>query len=175
MSSAITRFGKWVASLAVLVVGCNTDTRTEYLHPPTAKIESELSLSQPELVPFSADGVVAAPLFRMLTPQSTQIWIKLWAQTVQPVSVRAGVLAGASGQNSLSYPKEQSTKTDKVAGKGLQYGLILLGEVSNEALAAMTKDGPAQLSIEWKVNAAAEFRPLRFAISPKTTKHWATH
>lgn len=175
MSSAITRFGKWAASLVVLVVGCNTDTRTEYLHPPTAKIETELSLSQPELTPFSADGVVAAPLFRMLTPQSTQIWIKLWSMTNQTVSVRSVVLSGPNGQNSLPYPKEQTTKTDKAAGKGVQYGLVLLGEVSNEALAAMTKDGSAQLSIEWKVSPAAEFRPLRFSISPKTTKHWATH
>ena len=41
-------------------------------------------------------------------------------------------------------------------------GLILLGEVSNDKLAMLTKSGPAQLGIDWKVGAASEYRPLRF-------------
>lgn len=174
MSSAISRFGKWASSLLVLVVGCNTDTRTEYLHLPTCKIETELSLSASELTPFRQEGVVAAPLLRMLTPKSTQIWIKLWAPSVQTVAVRSVVLAGPSGEESRSFPAELTTQTDKPAGKGLMYGLILIGEISNDALGAMTKAGSAQLAIDWKVN-AADFHPLRFTITPKTTKHWATH
>jgi hypothetical protein len=169
----MTRFGKWVASLAVLVVGCNTDTRTDYLHLPTDKIEAELSLTSPELAPFRSDGVVAAPLFRTLTPQSTQVWIKLWSSSLQSVSVRSVVLTGS--QDSVSFPAEHTTQTDKAAGKGIQYGLILLGEVRNDKLAAMTQSGPAQLAIDWKVGATSEYRPLRFVISAKTSKHWATH
>ena len=175
MRSAISRFGKWAAALVVLVAGCNTDTRTEYLHPPTDKIEADLSLSSPELEPFRVDGVVAAPLFRTLTPQSTQVFIKLWAPSNLSVSVRSVVLSGPGAENSLSFPHEHTIQTDKTAGKGILYGLILLGEVSNDKLAMLTKSGPAQLGIDWKVGAASEYRPLRFVISVKTSRHWATH
>lgn len=177
MSSAITRFGKWAASLMVVLVGCNTDTRTEYLHHPTARIETELSLSRPELRDFSVDGVVAAPLFRMLTPQTTQVWIKLWTTSGKTVAVKSALLSGVGAQasQSHSFPAEQSTQTDKPATKGVQYGLILLGELSNEALALLAKDGQAQLAIELKVIPAQEYRPLRFAITRHTSKHWATH
>ena len=58
MSFANTRIGKWAASLLVMVAGCNQDTRIEYQHNPTVHIESDHTLSRPELTPFTVDGVV---------------------------------------------------------------------------------------------------------------------
>ncbi len=177
MSSAISRLGTWAASVMVALVGCNTDTRIEYQHDPTGRIETELSLTRPELAPFRVDGVVAAPLFRMITPQSTQVWIKLWSTSSKTVSVRSALLAGSGAQSAQrqSFATEQSTLTEKPASKGVQYGLILLGELSNEALASMAKDGQAQFSIELRVNPATEYQPLRFVITRHATKQWATH
>ena len=177
MSSAITRLGQWAASVFVLVLGCNTDTRIEYQHDPTTRLETDHTLNRAELAPFTMDGVVVAPLFRMLTPQSTQVWLKLWAPGGKTVSARAAQLTGTGAQSAQSqqFPAEKSATTEKTDVKGVQYGLILLGEVGNDALAALASTGSAKLTVELKVSPAADYRSLSFDITRHKTKQWATH
>lgn len=176
MSSAISSFGKWAASLLV-VLGCSQDTRLEYQHEPTLSIEKERTLARPELQPFTVDGVVIAPLLRMLTPQSTQLWLRCWSASTKPVSARAALLTGAGAQSAQSqqFAAEQSTVTDKTDLKGIQYGLILLGELGNDALASLSASGTARLAVDVKVGPGAEFKRLSFEITRHTTKQWATH
>jgi|JI6StandDraft_1071083.scaffolds.fasta_scaffold19495_5 hypothetical protein len=177
MSFANTRIGKWAASLLVMVAGCNQDTRIEYQHNPTVHIESDHTLSRPELTPFTVDGVVVAPIFRMLTPQSTQVWLKLWTTSGKTVSARAAHLSGTGAQSAQSqqFPAEHTTTTEKKDAKGVQYGLILLGELGNDVLASLASDGSAKLMVEIRVSPAAEYRSLSFDITRHKTKQWATH
>ena len=177
MDFVIPRIARWTAALAFAIAGCNVDTRIDYEHAPTSKLESDHTLNRPELSPFSVDGVVVAPLFRMITPQSTQVWLKLWTSSGKTVTARAAALCGIGAQAAQCqrFPVEISATTDRTDVKGAQYGLILLGEIGNDALTAMTAAGGAKLSAELRVGAAEEYRMLSFAISRQQSRHWATH
>lgn len=174
MSSAFSRLGQLAASLVVAIVGCSQDTRTDYVHVPTARIDKERTLARAELAPFTIDGVVAAPLVRALTPQRTQVWLKLWSDAPRTVSARGAQLSGSGAPNTL-LPAEQSTLTEKNDIKGVLYGLVLLGEVSSDALTALGASGTATLAVDLRVAPATEYRRFSFELTRQKTQQWATH
>lgn len=177
MSSAITRLFLSATSALSLLLGCTTETRVEYQHDPTARIETDHALNRAELAPFTVDGVVVAPLLRPLAAQGTQVWLTLWATTGKTAAVRAVQFAGTGAQSAQiqQFPAENTVTTEKPEAKGLQSGDILVGVLSKEAVAAMTASGSAQLTIELRVNPSLEYRRLSFDITRHTTKQWVTH
>lgn len=177
MSSAITRLGLWATSALTLLLGCTTDTRIDYRHDPTARIETDHTLNRADLAPFTVDGVVVAPLLRLLSSQGTQVWLTLWATSGKTASVRAVQFAatGAPSAQIQQFPAEKTVTTDKQEAKGVQSGDILVGVLSSDAVAALASTGSAMLTIEIRVSPAVEYRRLSFAITRHTTKQWVTH
>lgn len=176
MSSITRRMGQWVASFFVFITGCTTDTRIEYRHHPTESIETDYRLTRDELVPFTVDGIVVAPIFRELTPQTTQVWLKLWAKSEKSVSVRFAKLHGPLSQAGesplLAAPK--TANTDKKDSHGVQYGVLLLGELGNDALLSMAASGRVKLIVELRASATSDYRQMSFDITRHQSKHWAT-
>lgn len=177
MSSAITRIGRWAASAVVLALGCTTATRIDYQHEPTARIESDHILTRPELAPFTVDGVVVAPLLRVLTTPGTQLWLTMWTRGTKTVTVRAVSLVGTGTQSGQrqQFPAEKSVTTDKKETKEVQSGDILVGVLPNDALASMAASGSAKLTVELRVQPAADYQTLSFDITRHETKQWVTH
>ncbi len=171
------RLFAWATSLLLVILGCNIDTRIEYLHDPTEKIETDFNLERPELLPFTLDGVVVAPVFRKLSSNRTQLWLKLWARQEKMVSVRAAQLTGNGAQinESTQFLSEQRTATNQIHSANLRDGQLLLGELSNQTLATLAADGNAKLMIEVRVPPATDYHTLSFFITRHKTKHFATH
>lgn len=177
MSSAIPRMGRWAASVVVLTLGCTTATRIDYQHEPTARIESDHVLTRPELAPFTVDGVVAAPLLRVLTTPGTQLWLTMWARGKKTVTVRAVSLVGTGAQSGQrqQFPGEKTVTTDKKETKEVQSGDILVGVLPNDALTSMAASGSVKLTVELRVQPATDYQTLSFDITRRETKQWVTH
>ena len=177
MSSAIKRLGRSAASCLILLLGCTTATRIDYAHDPTESIKTDHNLNRAELAPFTADGVVVAPLLRVLEPQGTQVWLTLWATSGKTASVRAGQPSGTGAQSAQikQFPNEKTVTTDRTDVKGVQYGDILVGLLSSDALALIASEGHATLTLDFRVSPAVEYRHMSFDITRRTTKQWVTH
>lgn len=177
MSSAITLLGQSAASALILLLGCTTATRIDYAHDPTEGIKTDHNLNRAELAPFTVDSVVVAPLLRVLEPQGTQVWLTLWATNAKTASVRTVQLSGTGAKSAQiqQFPEEKTVTTDKTDVKEVQYGDILVGLLSSDALASMAAEGRAKITLDIRVSPAVEYRHLSFDITRHTTKQWVTH
>jgi|GEM_PF-6416551 len=173
----IKRLGQYLFSTLVCMVGCSTETRVDYEHTPTLSIEIEHQLNKKELLPFTLDGVVVAPLLRPITPERTQLWLKLWSHVSQSASVRNVKIFRHNSitQPEQSWDKEQYVTLEKNDIKGIFYNFVLIGEVTNNELKNLFTEQKAKLTLDIQVTPKNPYKSMSFEITRQKRKHWITH
>ena len=165
----------WLRSalLAVPTMACSTATRVEYHHDPTTNLHETYDLSRPELQPFTVDGVVVSPYFKLLTHDSTRVLLRLVSTKQVSVTVGGAVLSGQGAAPVHSFDVATTVLTSEPVGQGAWRAAVTVGDLANTELDALGTGG-ATFAVDVRVG-EGEARRMSFELTRHVTEQMVTH